>query len=67
VPFDDVPAVVSAALRKAMPRFQATSVQACGVDARNITVSRYQGDGYSGGNAGIYVRADGKKVSPMKD
>ncbi len=63
----DVPAEVSAALRKEMPNFVPKSVQACGKETKTVTVYRFQGEGYQGGNAGVYVTADGKKVVPLKE
>jgi hypothetical protein len=67
IPLKSVPTAVAEALRKELPTFEPTSVQACGIDAKKITVYRFQGEGYRGGNAGIYVSASGKKVTPLKE
>jgi hypothetical protein len=67
IPLDHVPEVVRAALKNRMPGFKPKSVQACGLEAQSITVYRFQGPGYEGGNAGVYVSASGKRVSPITD
>jgi hypothetical protein len=67
VPLNGVPAGVTNALRKELPTFKPKSVQACGVDTKKTTVYRFQGEGYQGGNAGVYVSASGKKVALFKD
>ncbi len=67
VPSSAVPEAVVAALKEKMPAFQPTKVQACGPDTRTITVYRFQGEGYQGGSAGVYVSITGKKVTPVKE
>jgi hypothetical protein len=66
VSVDEVPPVVSAALKAKMPDFEPKKVQACGLDAKTITSYRFQGEEFQGGNAGVYVSVSGKKVTPLK-
>jgi hypothetical protein len=66
VPREEVPAAVLAALQNRMPKRNPTSIQACGPNARNITVYRFQFKGLEGGNAGLYISASGMKVMMVK-
>jgi hypothetical protein len=66
MPMSDVPAVVADALSRQMPNFQPTKVQQCTLDGRRITVYRFQGAGYEGGDDGVYVSPSGQKVTPVK-
>ncbi len=63
---DEVPPVVSAALKAKMPDFEPKKIQACGLDAKTIASYRFQGEEYQGGNAGVYVSVSGKKVTLLK-
>lgn len=66
ISLDEAPPVVSAALKAKMPNFKPKKVQACGLDARTISVYRFQGEGFQGGKAGVYVSVSGKKVTLLK-
>jgi hypothetical protein len=66
ISFDEVPSVVSSALKQQKPYFQPTKVHKwCDVEGK-IQVYRFQGAGFERGDDGIYVSPNGKKVTEIK-
>jgi hypothetical protein len=63
---NEVPTEVWSALEAKVPGFRPTKIEACGPSIHRISVYRFQGEGYQGVNAGIYVREDGGKVQLFK-